>query len=590
MNATRRSFIGKTAAAMAVSYRANSLEGQAGGTLPESYRRLVAVNNQAIPSVIRELDAPQRTRSNIRRTGTHLETLSAAFCAPESTYYRSDALIVPMQKAAQALLAAQHPDGTIDSGNLNSPPDTGFVVETACTALAVLRQVDDPRTASLREVVGRFAVRAGEALVTGGVHTPNHRWVICSALARIHSLFPAAKYVARINDWLGEGIYVDADGQFEERSTGIYSQVTDGAFLTMARLLHRPELLEPVRRNLDMNVYYLHPDGEVETVGSRRQDQLMTSSIAGYYRQYRYLAIGDSNPLYGAIVNLIEGMPAESFPSPNLLIYFLEEPILKKSVPADTGIPSDYAKVFTNSGLARIRRGPVSATIYGGSDWPLGVESGLASNPTFFTLRKGKAVLQSVRMGCQFFSLGVFRSQGLKVNGKDYSLHQRFDAPYYQPLPKAYRNRQGDYALTAAKDERFWSKLDFPRREVSNVQTLEQRITIRENRGAFELDFDISGQDGVPVTIEFAFRPDGDLQGRLQESAREKALLLKEGTGRYRVGDDVIEFGPGQAEHEFLNLSGHSYTAHGASLRASGTCVYITGFAPFQRSVTIRAV
>jgi len=51
----------------------------------------------------------------------------------------------------------------------------------------------------------------------------------------------------------------------------------------MARLLNRPKLLDPVRRNLDMNVFYMHPDCEIETVGSRRQDQLMTSSIASYY-------------------------------------------------------------------------------------------------------------------------------------------------------------------------------------------------------------------------------------------------------------------------------------------------------------------
>jgi len=566
------------------------LEAQSVDALPEFYLRLIKVNNQAIPSAIRELDAPQRGRANVRRTGTHLETLAAAFCASESAYYKSDALISPMQKAAQALLAAQHSDGTIDSGNLNSPPDTGFVVETACTALAVLRQMDDPRTSTVRDAVGKFVTRAGEALVTGGVHTPNHRWVICSALARIHSLFPATKYVARIDDWLGEGIYIDADGQFEERSTGIYSQVTDGAFVTMARLLHRPELLEPVRRNLDMNVYYLHPDGEVETVGSRRQDQLMTSSIAAYYLQYRYLAARDNNPLYAAVANLVEGLSVEGFPGPNLLIHFLEEPILKRSLPAGAALPSGYAKVFANSGLARIRRGPVSATVYGGSDWPLGVESGLASNPTFFTFRKGKAVLQSVRMGCQFFSLGAFRSQGLKASGNAYSLHQRLEAPYYQPLPKAYRNRQGDYPLTPVKDQRFWSKLNFPHRQMSNVQTLDQGITIRENRGVFELHFDIAGHEGVPVTIEFAFRPGGELQGSLQESARERAFLLKDGVGRYRVGDDAIEFGPGQADHEFLNLSGHSYMAHGASLRAAGTCVYITGFTPFQRVITVRTV
>jgi hypothetical protein len=112
-----------------------------------------------------------------------------------------------------------------------------------------------------------------------------------------------------------------------------------------------------------------------------------------------------------------------------------------------------------------------------------------------------------------------------------------------------------------------------------------------EKQGIFELHFDITGHDRVPYTIELAFRPGGELQGAFQElSSREgKVYLLKEGAGRYRVGSDVIEFGPGQADHQSLNLSGHSYAAHGAALRATGTCVYITALTPVKKTVTIRA-
>lgn len=126
---------------------------------------------------------------------------------------------------------------------------------------------------------------------------------------------------------------------------------------------------------------------------------------------------------------------------------------------------------------------------------------------------------------------------------------------------------------------------------MSNIQTLDQKVTVIENRGAFELHFDITGHDGVPFLVELAFRPGGELTGALQElPARDggKAYLLKEGIERYQVGEDAIEFGPGLAEHQFLNLSGPSYTAHGAVLKAAGTLVYITGFTPFRRVLTIR--
>lgn len=320
----------------------------------------------------------------------------------------------------------------------------------------------------------------------------------------------------------------------------------------------------------------------------------MVISITNYYLQYRYLAIHDNNSAYAAVTRLIEAKPGEGLiEGGNPVIYFMEEPLLKRSLPTGGSIPDDYARVFSNSRLARIRRGNISATIYGGSDWPLGVASGLASNPTFFTFRKGKAVLQSVRMGGEFFGEGAFRSQTLEAIENRYSLDQRLDVPYYQPLPKHFRNPRGDYALTCVKDSRFWSKLDFPHRPMSNIQSLDQKVTIIEEHGTFELHFDITGHAGVPFIVELAFRTDGGLTGALQEVAMRdgsKVFLLKEGNVRYRVGDDTIEIGPGQAEHQMLNLSGPSYAAHGANLKSAGTRVYITGFTPFKNTVTIRSV
>jgi hypothetical protein len=191
-------------------------------------------------------------------------------------------------------------------------------------------------------------------------------------------------------------------------------------------------------------------------------------------------------------------------------------------------------------------------------------------------------------MACNFFSEGVFRSEGVKVDRGSYVLHQRFDVPYYQPLPENERNPNGDYALTPARDARFWSKLNFPRRVQSNVQSLDQKITVAEKDGGFELRFDITGHDGVPVTIELAFRPGGAFSGPVEEDKESRIFLLKDGSGKYTVGQDAIEFGPGGSAHRFLNLEGHTYTAHRGSLKPSGHCVYITGLTPFQRAVFIR--
>src|SRR5690606_29064032 len=93
----------------------------------------------------------------------------------------------------------------------------------------------------------QFLQRAGKCLLVGGIHTANHRWVVSSALARLNSFFPDKKFVSRIDEWLAEGIDMDPDGQYHERSASIYSPICDTMFLTIGRLLNRPELLDTVR-------------------------------------------------------------------------------------------------------------------------------------------------------------------------------------------------------------------------------------------------------------------------------------------------------------------------------------------------------
>jgi hypothetical protein len=58
------------------------------------------------------------------------------------------------------------------------------------------------------------------------------------------------------------------------------------------------------------------------------------------------------------------------------------------------------------------------------------------------------------------------------------------------------------------------------------------------------------------------------------------AFLLRAGTGRYRVGDDTIAFGPGQAAHTWTEL-------RGALPKWDGQSVYLTGLTPFHATLTL---
>ena len=111
--------------------------------------------------------------------------------------------------------------------------------------------------------------RISDAL-TGGVHTPNHRWELCAALARIHSLQaregrPRPEILARIGQWLAEGIDQLPDGMYSERSPLYATAVTNPSLLAIADHAGRPELLEHVRRNLAAFLPWFNQDGTTES-------------------------------------------------------------------------------------------------------------------------------------------------------------------------------------------------------------------------------------------------------------------------------------------------------------------------------------
>ena len=117
-------------------------------------------------------------------TASFIYRLLSAYFIRDSRYFSDTELLEPCLKAAGFLEKVQHEDGTFDllTTNFNSPPDTAFIMEPVCVMLNVLKNIKDPRLVNprLQElgiILEQITLRAGECLVTGGIHTPNHRWV-----------------------------------------------------------------------------------------------------------------------------------------------------------------------------------------------------------------------------------------------------------------------------------------------------------------------------------------------------------------------------------------------------------------------------
>ncbi len=498
--------------------------------------------------------------ANVHSTTGFVRTVVCALVSPESTYHRSEALAEEVELALQYLLRAQHEDGTINllSTNFHSTPDVAFIVKWLAPEYTLMQRADAKFYESQLASLKTFLQRAGEALVVGGIHTPNHRWVVSAALAKLHELWPDPRYVARTEAWLAEQIDMDEDGQYTEHSTYIYSPLTNRTLITIARGMNKPELYEYVRRNLDMTRYYVHPNGEVVTEASGRQDKAAIGTMEGYYYPYRYLALRDKNGDFAAMCRLIEetALPKVS----SQLNYFLEEPSLWEALPAPKPLPTEYAKAFPSSGLVRVRRGAWDATI-------------IARNPVWLTFHKGNAVLQGVRFAASFFGKGQFEGEEIGKNGDEWTMTRSLEAPYYQPFPpnKIPESSGGN-----------WEKLPNTEREQSEVQRLVSKVKIRATGSGMEADIEIAGTDGVPVTVELIFREGGTFGGTKPLDVLEKNAYSLESTkqGTYTYQGDTITFGPGRFEHQDLHL-------RGALPRLEAPTVYLTGFTPFRHTLRL---
>lgn len=528
--------------------------------------KLISYNDKLIPLM---LEKQEKRKGNnhfggvpdsyeiytVHNTVRFINTIVCGYSSKNSKYYHSRELIVPLENAIGFILSRQYADGTIDlhSTNFHSTPDTAFMVEPLTAVYSVINAFE-LKSGTFKEDLKKFLLNAGKALTVGGIHTANHRWVVSMALARLNSLFPDPGYVNRIDEWLAEKIDIDPDGQYAERSTMTYTPLVNRCFITMAHHLRRPELYEPVRKNLGMSLYYMHPNGEVVTESSRRQDQYQRGNMSGYYYPYRYMALHDSNSDFAAMALYMENSYPDELVS--WLLYFLEDSTLLSSLPKPSALPSDYVKEFPYSDLVRIRHENKDATI-------------IARNPAFFSFYNGNAVLQEVRLAAAFFGKGQFDSEKIEKEGDTYILRKSLQGVYYQPYPQELLPEDGD-----------WNKMVRTNRRESEIQECKYEVRIREKDKGFELSFSISGTENVPVALELAFRKGGTLSGVRTVDHTPDTYLLEKGIGKYQYDNQNITFGTGKAEHSWTVL-------RGALPKSDAMSVYLTGFTPFEKTIVI---
>lgn len=477
-----------------------------------------------------------------------LETLTAAFVCPGSKFQGNRLLVQRIGLAAKYLEQRQSPEGNIDllTTNFNSPPDTAFVVHHVATAAFLARQ---NQADEIFRAMEPFLRKAGHGMMIGGVHTPNHRWVISSALAQVNELFPNEGYTRRIDQWLGEGIDLDEDGQWTERSVLVYNIVSNRAFIVLAAKLGRPELLEPVRQNLESMLYLLHADGAIASEVARRDSGSTHNrqDMSGYWFPLSYMAQHDGNGRFAAVAR-------KASPEFVNLATLLEYPELQRPLPAPAPLPDNFVRDFrAKSPLTRIRRGDTSITLLRNGD------------SRFLAFRRGDASM-TVRFANAFFGKSTFLPKTAEKRGDGYYFSESLQAPYYQPFEPG---RKVGLEFIETRTSR-------PQSEICRMQ---RAATVKETARGLEVRIQAGETSNSPLAVEISLPEDATFEGCTKLSDAPESWLLADGYCTYRTSKFGVRFGPGLGDHGYTMI-------RGAMPKLPGQSVFLTGFTPFDHTLT----
>jgi hypothetical protein len=519
------------------------------------------------------------------RLGSHRGVMRAVKKAVVLALHRAcdPVLVREASERTAELEALQAADGLFAGGdNLASPPDSAFTINDAALTVRLLQKTVWPD--DLQERLAAILRAAAPALLAGGVHTPNHRWELAAALAQCGVLLDEPLLLDRAREWLAEGIDVDADGLYSERSPNYAARVSNPSLTVLADLLDRPDLHDVVHRNLHAHLDLTGYDGTVETLHSRRQDQHDPFPLGPFLGQLTRAALRHS------CVRCADGArraaDAPLVPACDVLAEQLLDPAMAAPLPPGAG-PAQGRRLFHDARLLRERRANTEFTVYGGSDVPAAgrIASGLACNPTFLRMRAGAVAVESVRLSRDFFGLGPFRAEEMSVTGDRIVLRETVGAAYYQPLPATARHDDGGYALE--HEGRFAARMSFGQRSRDPV-TLTTTVDVRLHADGADLTVTTDGP-ATAHALEIALSPGGQLTGAVPLG--DDRFELVAGTATYTADGAALHIGPGAGsgpDRPPVYRPGEAYTVTGGTDALGGTRLYLTWRSPGTVELALR--
>ena len=491
-----------------------------------------------------------------------------AYYTPDSRYYHDDTLLRRALLSMRWTNARQHEDGSLDllETNFHDSAETGFTVHELGPAYKVMKALTrhNPAEDELETEILRYLNGAADAMVNLGFHTPNHRWVISAALAYCWRLLGREDCRAHIDDFLREGIDCDENGEYTERSSGVYNAICDRSLSMMARELDMPDLYEHVKRNLRMILTYIEPDNTISTINSRRQDVGKAPDWTMYYSNFLQMALvtgdGDFAWVADRMLEQLEKRPCAPY-CEQFSELILNPGLRARLAEIQPAAPSfNYNRFYEASGVARFREGDFALTI-------------VKERPVFIKFQY-KNHAGYVRMAGSFFARGQFAAQSLTQTEDGYELrfHDRWG--YKRPLPEKPETSD-------------WTKMDHTKRESVAMQDFDMAVRIHLCADGMTLDVSGEGCENIPSKLELLFEPNGH-------------YLTENVIARAHGGDYFFQ--KGDCEYIFDDHSGFAvqggFRAHHAGEHLRGTLgadddhffIAMTAFTPYHGHVSVKTM
>jgi len=381
-----------------------------------------------------------------RQIGYELGRLLAVRCWSERLGIEASEIDELIRRSLAFLRRRQAPDGRLDLSGAYSANEVGFTLPALAEGYRRLSKLPGDPLADVCASLKEFLLLGAEGVLHGHAHTANHRWTAAAApLAAVHSLWPDARYLRKIEDYLADGFDINEEGCWYEERSPNYNRVANSGVIVLADSLGRPELLDLVRRNLDFTALFLQPNGEMDSSFSHRQDRGAPNCRAMCYAHARRIAQHTQDGRYSALARIAWKSGDRGLDDFVPLLFEWDRD--ERPLPPDDPPSIHFERYLPASRQARMRRGRTALTLAadGGNhfyDSVLQQWGGPRLSDDWFHLHQGNLVLQTIHLAGACMSniqpqtlerveRGHYRLGG-RVAGWTHTLHFRPGRPQIQ--------------------------------------------------------------------------------------------------------------------------------------------------------------